>query len=103
MLSEKELKLKVGILKRSKKDLSFYEKEKAKQLQKIENMRADNQKFDEFDIRKQEEVLAETEAMLPESQNRLQAIQQEVALLLKQVPDGVEWASVKEANELLQG
>ncbi|ETV78992.1 hypothetical protein H257_07780 [Aphanomyces astaci] len=101
MVNEKDLKLKVGILKRSKKDLVYYEKEKAKQILKIETMRADKDKYDDHDIRKQEEVLAETEAMLPESTNRLHAIQQEVEILLQQVPEGSEWVCIEEAKELL--
>ncbi|KAF0720223.1 Aste57867_461 [Aphanomyces stellatus] len=101
MVSEKDLKLKVGILKRTKKDLGFYEKEKAKQIQKIEAMRADTEKYDDHDIRKQEEVLAETEAMLPESSSRLASIQHEVEQLLSQVPQDSEWACIAEARDLL--
>ncbi|RHY06375.1 hypothetical protein DYB25_009772 [Aphanomyces astaci] len=101
MVNEKDLKVKVSILKRSKKDLVYYEKEKAKQILKIETMRADKDKYDDHDVRKQEEVLAETEAMLPESTNRLHAIQQEVEILLQQVPEGSEWACIEEAKELL--
>ncbi|EQC36491.1 tubulin binding cofactor A [Saprolegnia diclina VS20] len=100
MLTEKELKIKVGVLKRSKKDVGFYEKEKTKQLEKIASMRSDA-KYDDHDIRKQQEVLAETEAMLPESYQRLEAIAQEIEMLLEQVPEGTEWACIAEANELL--
>ncbi|ETV97111.1 hypothetical protein H310_09920 [Aphanomyces invadans] len=101
MVTEKDVKVKVGILKRSKKDLAYYEKEKGKQIQKIEAMRADKDKYDDHDIRKQEEVLAETEAMLPESTARLLAIQQEVETMLQQVPEGSEWPCIDEAKELL--
>ncbi|OQR81221.1 hypothetical protein THRCLA_23408 [Thraustotheca clavata] len=100
MVSEKDLKIKVGVLKRSAKDVSFYEKEKAKQIQKIESMRGDA-KYDDHDIRKQQEVLAETEAMLPESHQRLDAVRQEVEMLLEQVPEGAEWPCIAEAKELL--
>ncbi|KAG9401794.1 hypothetical protein AC1031_007506 [Aphanomyces cochlioides] len=102
MVEEKELKVKVGVLKRSKKDLVYYEKEKAKQILKIESMRADREKYDDHDIRKQEEVLAETEAMLPESTSRLHAIQQEVEILLEQLPEDANWPCIEEAKELLQ-
>ncbi|OQR88766.1 hypothetical protein ACHHYP_06645 [Achlya hypogyna] len=100
MISEKDLKIKVGVLKRSKKDVGFYEKEKAKQEAKIAAMR-DDAKYDDHDIRKQQEVLAETQAMLPESYQRLEAIQQEVEMLLEQIPEGSEWPCIAEARELL--
>lgn len=52
-----------------KKDLEYYVKEHAAQKLKIEKMRADGQ--DEYDIKKQEEVLVETETMLPDCETRL--------------------------------
>lgn len=52
-----------------KKDLEYYAKEHAAQRAKIDAMRADGR--DEYDVRKQEEVLLETETMLPDCQTRL--------------------------------
>lgn len=52
-----------------KKDLEYYAKEHETQRAKIEAMRAAGR--DEHDVRKQEEVLEETETMLPDCQTRL--------------------------------
>jgi tubulin-specific chaperone A len=52
-----------------KKDLEYYAKEHAAQRAKIDVMRAEGR--DEYDVRKQEEVLLETETMLPDCQTRL--------------------------------
>jgi len=99
---EKELKLKVGIYKRAKKDLSYYEKEKANQVEKIHGMRAQPEKFDEYDIRKQEEVLQETEVMLPDSQTKVHEAKQELIMIMKQIPEDATWPCIQEAKELLE-
>lgn len=59
-----------------KKDLEYYVKEHAAQVLKIDKMRADDK--DEYDIKKQEEVLVETEMMLPDCQMRLKEAAQDV-------------------------
>lgn len=59
-----------------KKDLEYYVKEHAAQVLKIAKMREDDK--DEYDIRKQEEVLVETEVMLPDCQMRLKEAAQDV-------------------------
>lgn len=59
-----------------KKDLEYYVKEHATQAQRIEKLRADGR--DEYDVRKQEEVLVETEMMLPDCQTRLHEAAQDL-------------------------
>lgn len=59
-----------------KKDLEYYAKEHEAQAQRIERMRAEGR--DEHDVRKQEEVLVETETMLPDCQSRLREAAQDV-------------------------
>lgn len=54
---------------RIKKDLEYYAKEYDVQSSRISKMRAEQK--DEADIRKQEEVLLETQTMLPDCQARL--------------------------------
>nr|CCA24542.1 conserved hypothetical protein [Albugo laibachii Nc14]CCA25969.1 conserved hypothetical protein [Albugo laibachii Nc14] len=68
-MADKELKLKVNILRRIKKDLEYYAKEYDMQSARISKMRAEQK--DDADIRKQEEVLLETQTMLPDCQARL--------------------------------
>eukprot|EP00741_Cyanophora_paradoxa_P006396 tig00001001_g6200.t1 len=78
---KKTLKLKVGIAKRTFKEMQGYEKEREKQQAKIDRMKADN--LDPADIKKQEEVLSETLAMIPDVRKRLEAAMKEVQQLMK--------------------
>lgn len=64
----KDLKIKVGIVRRLTKEVKSYQKELVEQQDKIEKMKADGK--DIYDIRKQEECLAETQMMIPDSNNR---------------------------------
>jgi len=52
------------------KDVQYYKKEARLQTLKIEEMKNNNQ--DAYDIKKQEEVLAETNKMIPDSIKRLE-------------------------------
>lgn len=64
----KDLRIKLGISKRLQKEVKSYEKELVDQNNKIAKMKEEEK--DVYDIRKQEEVLAETEMMIPDSKNR---------------------------------
>ncbi|CAH0475657.1 unnamed protein product [Peronospora belbahrii] len=68
-MTERQFEIKVGTLRRMKKDLEYYMKEHMTQQVKIDTMRLAQK--DEYDIRKQEQVLLETERMLPDCQSRL--------------------------------
>lgn len=57
-----------GMVRRCTKDVTCYEKEAEKEKLKVEKYKADGK--DEHDIRKQEEVLAETLMMIPDSKRR---------------------------------
>lgn len=56
-------------MSRNHKELQSYEKEELKQQEKIAKMKNENQ--DPYSIKKQEEVLADTQQMLPETKGRL--------------------------------
>uniref|UniRef100_M4BVI7 Tubulin-specific chaperone A n=1 Tax=Hyaloperonospora arabidopsidis (strain Emoy2) TaxID=559515 RepID=M4BVI7_HYAAE len=99
-MSERQFKIKVGTLRRVKKDLEYYFKERTAQQAKIDKMRADDK--DEYDIRKQLEVLVETETMLPDCQSRLQEAVTDVSNFIEAHRDEVELLDAfKEAQELL--
>ncbi|KAE9011137.1 hypothetical protein PR001_g15986 [Phytophthora rubi] len=99
-MAERQFKIKVGTLRRVKKDLEYYAKEHTAQQQKIDKMRADGR--DEHDIRKQEEVLVETETMLPDCQSRLKEAATDVSNFIEANREDVEpLESFKEAQELL--
>lgn len=65
----KQLKIKTGVVKRLAKEVTTYEKEADLQRQRVEKYKAE--KKDEYDIRKQEEVLQESLMMIPDCQRRL--------------------------------
>jgi hypothetical protein len=67
---QKLLRTKTGVAKRCKKDVLFYNKEKAQQEQKIQKMLDDG--ICEHDIKQQREVLVDTENMIPGSKTRLE-------------------------------
>lgn len=66
---QRKLKIKTGTVKRLGKELESYEKEATKQQEKITKMK--NDQANEYDVRKQEEVLQETQQMLPDTLKRL--------------------------------
>lgn len=56
---------------RIQKEYLSYQDERNKQVEKVEEMKKTN--ADSYDIKKQEEVLAECEKMIPDAQQRLQS------------------------------
>ena len=68
-VEEKQLRIKVSVCKRCSKDLIYYGKEVEKQKAKIEKMKTDGR--DEHDVKKQVQVLEESEEMIPLSRDQL--------------------------------
>lgn len=65
----KTIKIKTGVVKRLTKEKLMYEKESQQQRDRIEKFKKEGK--DEYDIRKQEEVLQESLMMVPDCQRRL--------------------------------
>jgi tubulin-specific chaperone A len=65
-----KLKVQVGVCKRMQKEVTSYEKEVVTNEARIQKMKDDGR--DEYDIRKQEEVLQESYMMVPDSKSRLE-------------------------------
>lgn len=65
----KQLKIKSGVVKRLAKEKTVYDKEAEQQKQRVEKYKAEGK--DEYEVRKQEEVLQEALMMIPETQRRL--------------------------------
>ncbi|KAJ8917984.1 hypothetical protein NQ315_011437 [Exocentrus adspersus] len=63
------IKIKTGVVKRLAKEKTVYEREAEQQKERIEKLKRD--KRDEYEIRKQEEVLNESLMMVPDCQRRL--------------------------------
>lgn len=63
------IKIKTGVVKRLAKEKLSYEKEADNQKNRVQRMKQDGK--DEYDIKKQEEVLQESLMMVPDCQRRL--------------------------------
>lgn len=80
--SIRQLKIKMGTVKRTMKEFHMYVKEEQDQRAKIEKMKAD--KVDERDMKQQYEVLNDTLTVLPDTLSRLQQFHSELALFLEE-------------------
>jgi tubulin-specific chaperone A len=88
---------------RLQKEVVSYEKEATENEAKVQKMRDEGK--DAHDVRKQEEVLAESCMMIPDSKNRLKSALEELAAFVEASEDeeGFKEASdLKEVRELLQ-
>lgn len=68
----RELKIKTGAVKRTTKEFLYYFKELETERNRLEKMKADGK--DEYDLKQQENVVAETGVMIPETKKSLQAV-----------------------------
>jgi tubulin-specific chaperone A len=66
---KKDIKIKTNVVKRLVKELAAYQKEYITQQNRIQKYINDNR--DDHDIRKQREVLEETNVMIPDCKSRL--------------------------------
>lgn len=77
----RQLKIKSGIVKRITREFDSYQKEIQRDKDRIEKLRENN--GEESTIRKQEEVLAETIAMVPNTRKRLQDALEDLCNFMK--------------------
>lgn len=64
----RQIKIKTGVLKRLTKEKTVYEKEIDQQKARIERLRGEGK--DEHVLRKEEEILQESQMMIPDSHRR---------------------------------
>ncbi|KAJ3045416.1 hypothetical protein HDV00_010286 [Rhizophlyctis rosea] len=74
--STRDLKIKTGVVRRIAKELTYYQTEAEKQQARIDKLVAEG--ADDADIRKQKEVLEETNQMFPDGKRRLAAAHKEL-------------------------
>ncbi|CAG8481109.1 2568_t:CDS:2 [Paraglomus brasilianum] len=79
-MSLKDLKIKTNIVKRIHSESKSYATELEYQQKRIDKFIEENR--DEYDIKKQKEVLEETLKMIPDCKNRLQKAYQELQNLV---------------------
>lgn len=82
----KNMRIKTGVLKRIAKEKEYYIKESEKEREKLEKMKADETK-DEYDVRKQNEVLSESLMMVPDCELKLKNAYAELVQLTEKDND----------------
>jgi len=95
----RQIKIKTGVVKRLTKEKEMYEKEAVQIAGKIEKMKEEGK--DEYDIKKQNEVLNESRSMVPDTVRRLKAAHAELDELLKKESDLAESEEFSAAQEAL--
>lgn len=79
------IKIKTGVVKRLTKEKTVYEREVEQQKLRIEKLK--EQGKDDYEIRKQEEVLTESLMMVPDCQRRLAVAYEELRNILQSEQD----------------
>lgn len=95
----RQLKIKTGVVKRLAKEKTVYEKEAEEQRAYIEKLKRDGK--DEYEIRKQEEVLQEALMMVPDCQRRLVRAFDDLKAVLDVEQDLKESEEFVAANKVL--
>ncbi|KAM8872570.1 tubulin-specific chaperone A [Synchiropus splendidus] len=95
----RQIKIKTGVVKRLAKEETMYISE-AKQLEeKVEQLKAEG--GDEYLIKKQIEVLRESQMMIPDCRRRLTGAHAELLQLLETEEDVADTEEYKEARKVL--
>lgn len=94
------LKIKTGVVKRLAKEKVVYEKEAEQQRARIEKYKSEGR--DEYDVRKQEEVLQESLMMVPDCQRRLLKAYEDLEGILNSENDMKELEEYNTALKALQ-
>ncbi|KAG8469533.1 hypothetical protein KFE25_005988 [Diacronema lutheri] len=93
----KRLKVKTGVVQRIVKDLNVTKAEIEAQVAKVEKMKAEQ--ADIYDIKKQEEVLAECTSSRPQDEERLAKALDDLTRTVDEVRDSPEFDDLKETEE----
>ncbi|KAF9913386.1 hypothetical protein BX616_010096 [Lobosporangium transversale] len=100
-MSTRDFSIKTGVLKRVAKEQVYYHAERDKQQKRINDMIAKDP--NDYEIKKQREVLEETLDMLPDVERRKKAAHQDLANLVANAnPDIKSSKEYQEAVETLE-
>ncbi|KAF9175716.1 hypothetical protein BGX21_000569 [Mortierella sp. AD011] len=97
-MSTRDLTIKTNVLKRLAKEKVFYDQEKIKQQKRIDDMVAKDP--EDYEIKKQREVLEETLDMMPDVERRKKAAYQDLSNVVTNASPDVK--SSKEYEEAVQ-
>lgn len=95
--TQRQLKIKTGVVKRITREYESYQKEIQRDKNRIDKLR--DSSADEHQIRKQEEVLAETISMVPNTRKRLQDALEDLCNFMKENDTEQELTVTEEWNE----
>ncbi|XP_046399878.1 tubulin-specific chaperone A [Ischnura elegans] len=95
----KTIKIKSGVVKRLAKERSMYEKQVEQEKVRLQKFK--DQGKDEYDIRKQEEVIQECVMMVPETQKRFLSAFQDLSSILEAEKELKEADEYKNARLIL--
>ncbi|CAH1113431.1 unnamed protein product [Psylliodes chrysocephalus] len=93
------IKIKTGVVRRLAKEKIVYEREAEAQKVRIEKLKAQGK--DEYELRKQDEVLAEGLMMVPDCQRRLAVAYDDLKGILESEKDLIETEEYKAAQKIL--
>jgi len=98
----RQLKIKTGSVKRLTKELAMYEKEHAKEKERVGKMKADN--ADASDIKQAENVLSEAAMMVPDCRQRLETALADLVACVGEMDESVkpeDCEELSQANEVI--
>jgi len=95
----RELKIKSGVVKRLAKEKGMYEKETQDNLTKLEKMKSVDP--DDYNIKKQQEILEESRSMIPDCTRHLVTAWDELRKLMENGEELRETAEYKAALTIL--
>ncbi|XP_061200257.1 tubulin-specific chaperone A [Neopsephotus bourkii] len=95
----KQIRIKTGVVRRLAKEKVMYENEVKQQEEKIKKMKAEA--ADDYGIKKQIELLQESQMMIPDCQRRLEAAHADLTQLLEKEKELEEAEEYKEALSIL--
>eukprot|EP01006_Ploeotia_vitrea_P003279 TRINITY_DN112365_c0_g1_i1.p1 TRINITY_DN112365_c0_g1~~TRINITY_DN112365_c0_g1_i1.p1 ORF type:complete len:124 (-),score=20.35 TRINITY_DN112365_c0_g1_i1:80-451(-) len=81
--NNKKLQIQIGSVKRLQKDVLMYEKEAKTNADKLQKMRDEGK--DEYDIKKQEEILQESYMMIPIEKDRVEKSIEDLTVLIDEI------------------
>lgn len=96
----RQIKIKTGVVKRLAKEYVVYEKEAESQKLRIQKLK--DSEADEYNIKKQEEVLQEALMIIPDCQRRLVKAYEDLKTTIENEPDLKEHQDVVAAQEMLK-
>ncbi|XP_052792806.1 tubulin-specific chaperone A-like [Mya arenaria] len=96
----KQIKIKTGVVKRLTKEKGYYEQEAQKEEERYNKMKGDGK--DEYELRKQNEVIGESKAMIPDTKNRLIKARDDLRNVLESSESLAEDAAYKEASKAIE-